>query len=94
MRFEWDEARNEANIKKHGFGFERAKKIFENPVLTWRDDRFDYGEDRYIGLGEMEEILIVAVVYTKRKEFIRIISARTANKKEREKYHAFKTENR
>jgi len=41
----------------------------------------------------MEEILIIAIVYTKREKNIRIISARTASKKEKEKYHAFKAEN-
>lgn len=46
MRFEWDEKKNEENITKHGLYFEDADAVFESPMLTWLDTRFDYGEKR------------------------------------------------
>ena len=53
MRYEWDEAKNEINIRKHGIDFNDAKDIFEHPVLTWLDNREDYGEERWITLWVM-----------------------------------------
>ena len=55
MAFEWDVAKNQTNIRKHGVSFETAQRIFEGPVLTWFDDRKDYGEDRYISIGTVEK---------------------------------------
>ena len=43
MTFEWDTAKNQTNIRKHGVSFETAQRIFEGSVLTWFDDRKDYG---------------------------------------------------
>ena len=49
--YEWDEAKNRANIAKHGIGFDLACRIFEGPVFTLRDTRQDYGEIREISIG-------------------------------------------
>ena len=46
MMFEWNETKNHANLQKHGISFEEVVLIFSGPVLTARDDRFDYGEER------------------------------------------------
>jgi uncharacterized DUF497 family protein len=46
VAFEWDPTKNQANIRKHGAAFETAKRIFEGRVLTWYDDRKEYGEER------------------------------------------------
>ena len=51
MRFEWDEARNCLNIQKHDIDFNDALDIFNHPMLSLRDDRVVYGEERWIGLG-------------------------------------------
>jgi uncharacterized DUF497 family protein len=51
MRFEWDGRKNQANIQKHGFDFADAWEIFESPMLVALDERADYGEDRWIGIG-------------------------------------------
>jgi uncharacterized protein len=48
MKFEWDEEKRLLNLKKHGFDFADAVKIFTLDALTILDDRFDYGETRYI----------------------------------------------
>ncbi|GBD89596.1 hypothetical protein BMS3Abin04_00304 [bacterium BMS3Abin04] len=86
MEFEWDQAKNKRNISKHNIDFRDAVLIFNNPILIKMDTRKDYKEIRWIGLGILEKIVVV-VVFTKRKDKIRIISIRKANKKERMIYY-------
>jgi hypothetical protein len=82
MRFEWDEAKNDVNIRKHGIDFVDVIEMFNHPMLTLVDDREDYGEVRWIGIGWLKALMGV-VVYTERKgDVIRIISARKAIKYE------------
>ena len=64
MKFEWNTSKNQVNIRKHGVRFETAQRIFEGPVLTWLDDRKDYGEDRYISVGKVESVALVVVAHT------------------------------
>ena len=87
MKFEWDETKNQANIRKHGVSFEIAKRIFEGPVLTWPDNRMDYGEDRYISVGLVERTALIVVAHTDRESRTRLISARPASRRERQAYH-------
>lgn len=86
LRFEWDSNKNDINIKKHGIDFSDLPKSFTFPMLRKEDKRKDYGEKRWIALVEVYKICIV-IVYSIRKDTIRIISARKANKKERKIYH-------
>ena len=88
MEFEWDEAKSAANIRTHGVSFEQAKAIFNGPVITRVDDRFDYDELREISFGEIAAGAVLAVVHTFREEKIRIISARPATRSERVRYYA------
>ena len=81
--FEWDEAKNRANIAKHGVSFELARLIFDGRVVTWVDRRRAYGEVREISVGFVDGLLLLAVVHTTRSGKIRIISARPAKRKER-----------
>jgi len=84
--YEWDDAKNEINIRKHGIDFDDAKDIFEHPVLTWPDNREDYGEERWMALGVIKTLAGV-VIYTERDgDVVRIISARKATKFERKMY--------
>ncbi len=86
MKFEWDEQKNQDNIRKHGFSFANAWEIFYAPMLVDLDDRMEYGEDRFIALG-MLRFRIVVVVYTEPDdETIHIISLRKALKYERHIY--------
>jgi len=85
MRFEWDENKRIANLTKHGFDFKDAHRIFEQPVFTIVDMRFDYGETRYLTLGLMTR-RVVALSHTDDNEVIRIISLRKASKNEQEIY--------
>ncbi len=78
MDFEWDETKNASNFVKHGLDFADAWEIFEYPMITKLDERFDYGEDRWVGIGRIQ-LRIVVVVYTEPDdETIRIISLRKA----------------
>ena len=84
--FEWDEAKNQSNIRKHGVGFATAVRIFEGPVLTALDDTMDYGEIRERSIGLVDGIVALLVVHTGRDDVRRIISARRANRSERKRY--------
>ncbi len=86
-RFEWDEAKAEANLSKHGIGFPDAARVFDDVRrLEWLDDRMDYGEERFITIGVVDDREIV-VAYTMRGENRRLITARRATRREREAYH-------
>ncbi len=86
MKSEWDEIKNQANLKKHDIDFNDSLNIFNKPLLVRLDDRKDYKQVRLIGIGSLEEIVVV-MVFTRRKDRIRIISIRKANKSERRIYH-------
>jgi len=51
MHFSWDEGKRESNLKDHGFDFVDAEKVFEGPTFIYEDDRFEYGEQRFVTLG-------------------------------------------
>ena len=80
-KFEWDEQKRLANARKHGIDFADAISIFESDIVVMLDDRFDYGETRYIAFGLLQGNVIV-VAYTERGKRIRPISARKAVKDE------------
>ena len=86
-QFEWDEGKDRANRAKYGIRFEEAEIIFSSPVLTAPDDRQDYGEERFISYGQLGPSVVLAVVHTRRRGRIRLISARKANHKERQAYY-------
>ncbi len=87
MEFEWDEDKNQSNIRKHGVSFESARQIFDRPTLTSVDDRRNYGEVRNISIGQTDALTVIAVVHSERDGKIRLISARPASRKERLTYH-------
>lgn len=87
MQFEWDESKNEANIRKHRIRFEDAVRIFLNPVLTEVDDRKDYGEVRERSIGLLDGEAVIVVIHTDRNGNVRLISARPAKRTEREIYY-------
>ena len=74
MEFEWDPAKAEHNIIKHGVDFTEAATVFNDPLsITYADPDHSVGEDRYIiiGLSMTNRLLIVA--HTDRGEITRII---------------------
>lgn len=86
MEFEWDDDKNRGNIEKHGIGFATASRIFEGPLVSWVDDRYEYGEVRHHSIGQVGGVIMLAVIHTDRDGIIRIISARRANRAERKRY--------
>ena len=85
MRCKWDEAKRKANILKHGIDFVDVPAIFEGDTVTVIDERFDYGETRYLTLGLLKTRVIV-VVHTETATVIRIVSARKATRYEEKAY--------
>jgi uncharacterized DUF497 family protein len=85
--FEWDPAKAASNERLHGVSFQAATEVFKDPfVLEFIDDRKDYGEERCVIIGMVDE-RILYVAFTMRGEAIRIISARGAEPHERRQYH-------
>lgn len=86
--FEWDEEKDQANLKNHHISFDEAKSIFEGPVLTLPDEHSN-PEVREISYGLLGGIVPIAVVHTQREETTRIISARKATKAERKLFDEY-----
>ncbi len=86
MRFDWDEAKNAINIRKHGIDFADVTGMFSHPMLTLLDEREDYGEVRWIGIGWIQHLVGVVVYVERHDDTIRIISARKATKSEVRRY--------
>lgn len=85
MQFEWDERKNRHNIEKHGIALSDSWQIFERPLLIRMDERKDYGEPRWVALGDLNGTVVI-LVFTRRGETIRVISIRKGNKHERQIY--------
>lgn len=85
MEFNWSDAKRTTNIKSHGLDFVDAQSVFEGVTYTFEDDRFSYGEQRFVTLGLLAGIP-VSVVHTESEYEIRIISFRKATKRESQIY--------
>ncbi|HRK35068.1 MAG TPA: BrnT family toxin [Candidatus Hydrogenedentes bacterium] len=81
-RFEWDEANNALNIQRHGIDFVDVSEMFDYPMVTFLDQRADYGEDRWVGIGHLGPRLAVVIFTETQDSVIRIISARKATIRE------------
>lgn len=90
IQFEWDEAKNQANQRKHGIDFATASFVFDDPNAVSAQDRFENGESRWQTLGLVGGVMVLLVAHTLRledeHEVIRIISARRASPSERKRY--------
>lgn len=85
MEFTWSEAKRAANLQSHGLDFVDAARVFEGATYTFEDDRFSYGEQRFVTLGLLAGIP-VSVVHTESEHEIRVISFRKASKREAQIY--------
>ena len=79
--FFWNGAKRRLNLHKHDIDFADADKIFRGVTFTAEDTREDYGEQRFLTLGLLED-QVVSVAHTEQGEEIRIISIRKATKHE------------
>ncbi len=85
IKFEWDDAKATANLKKHHVSFEEAKSVFFDEFgVQFFDDDHSAGEDRFLMLGMSTGLKLLIVCHCERDHgaSIRIISARKATKRE------------
>jgi uncharacterized DUF497 family protein len=87
MIFEWDDSKAKSNLRKHDIAFEEAIACFYDPCGSAFDDpEHSKTEHREILIGHSKTGKLLVVVYVIREESIRIISARSATKKEAQNY--------
>lgn len=87
LRFEWDEKKAKANLKKHRVDFDEATTVFTDPFsITIHDPDHSADEQRYIDIGSSTSSGVLVVVYTERGSNIRIVSCRRATPSERKLY--------
>lgn len=80
---QFDPAKNETNIAKHGVSLERADEMVIQAVIE--DGRKDYGETRYRAFGLIDAVAH-CLVFTDREGVLRAISLRRAHRKEMKRY--------
>ncbi|TIQ37380.1 MAG: BrnT family toxin [Mesorhizobium sp.] len=86
LEFEWDGDKAASNLAKHGVAFSDAKRLFDDiHGLHYADRSMDYEEERFIGIGMINGV-VLTVVYTERGDRIRLISARRATRHEQKAY--------
>ena len=89
ITFTWEDRKNKSNQMKHGVRFEEAQTVFYDPhAIQYFDPDHSDEEERFIllGLSVRLNVLIVCRCYRENDLFIRIISARKADKTERQNY--------
>jgi uncharacterized DUF497 family protein len=87
LRFEWDPAKADANLTKHGVSFDEALTVFGDTLsLLIPDPDHSSGETRYLLLGQSLAGRLLVVAHTEAGGIIRLISARTASRHERRTY--------
>lgn len=86
VNFTWDESKRQANIVKHGLDFIDAERVFAGPMVLFEDDRTNYGEQRMIGIGLLD-YLVVLIVHVEDDKTIHIISMRRADSNETDIYY-------
>lgn len=88
MDLSWDESKRSRTLAERGLDFADCAVVFAGPTYTFPDERSDYGEDRFITVGVLQETFVV-VVHTSRDETTRIISMRKANERKKAKYERY-----
>ena len=85
MKITFDAAKRAAVIETRGIDMRDAAKVFDGPTATWSDDRFDYGEARWLTAGFLVD-RVVLIAWTQRGETRRVISMRYCHAKEVRKF--------
>jgi uncharacterized DUF497 family protein len=88
MKFEWDSSKNSINQEKHGLSFDEAIEVFADPnALEIYDEDHSKDESRYKVIGMLQtRVVVISLIFTERGDIIRVISARKANKEEKDAY--------
>jgi uncharacterized DUF497 family protein len=89
VEIEYDAVKREWTLLERGLDFAKAGRVFNSFHLTFDDAREDYGEERFLTYGLLDQA-IVACVWTVRGDRRRIISLRKAEKDEREIYNLYR----
>ncbi len=86
QNWDWDETKNQVNLAKHGFGFDFAQLVFDDPLAASRLDQFE-GEERWQTIGQVG-VAVILVVHTLPfdEQPVRIVTARNATRMERKRY--------
>jgi uncharacterized DUF497 family protein len=89
VKASWDEAKSQANRRKHGVSFAEAQELFSSgsDYLEIFDDAHSEFEDRFLAIGPLGRGIVVVVWTERDDETRRIISARWATKGERALFH-------
>jgi len=88
VEFEFDPAKAQANMRKHGVSFSHAEQALRDPMAVTIEDPDAIGEQHFVSLGMDALGRVLVVVHTQREERTRVISARKASRGESEQYHA------
>ena len=87
MRFEWDDAKAAANLRKHGVSFDEAAEVFLDPYALYdKDAEHSYDEERFFVIGYSTVRMLYVVFVERRRDVNRIISARLPTPAERKAY--------
>src|SRR5438445_6581640 len=87
LRFEWDREKATSNLSKHGVSFEEAATVFYDPLAaTFPDPDHSRGEDRFLTIGYSSTNRVLVVCHTDRRGGVRLISARRATRRERNRH--------
>jgi uncharacterized DUF497 family protein len=88
--FEWDQW-NTTKLSKHGLSREEVESIFFSPILFGgkirEPEKEDWLEDRFVIFGETESKKTVTMIWTKRKDKIRVISCRRMRENEKRGFY-------
>lgn len=88
MKIEFDDEKRRRTLEDRGLDFGDAAIVFDGPKYTILDDREDYGEERFLTVGYLDDRL-VAIIWTPRGTARRIISMRKCNDREQRKFRRF-----
>jgi uncharacterized DUF497 family protein len=85
--FQWDRGNIDKNLIKHNVkNWECEQVFFNRPLIVLADPRHSIAEKRWAAFGKTDTDRFLVIIFTKRNNLIRIISARDMNKREREFY--------
>jgi uncharacterized DUF497 family protein len=85
MKIAWDETKRQAVLKRRGIDLLRAVLVLQGPTIAIEDQRYDYGETRFIATGEIEGEYYT-VVFTKDADTVRIVTAWRAGRRARRRH--------
>ena len=87
MQFEWDEEKRQSNLRKHGVNFADAVEVLFDELAITIEDPDHHDEQRFITIGTDTKTRVLVVIYAYQgKNAIRMISARQADRRERQQY--------